>query len=203
MTTRLSKKKVKQNRYTTLFIWFGFSICIFRWRFGHGRRGRDSRFRRGKRHLSAKSAVRFAPNVKATIIHACIRRRAKRRVHAKAVDFSNCVMPPFFFWPLNIRTACIIPLRAVCQMVFFCLFSWFLCYISGLVFVFRIKMKVFACFVVLAAVCAAAQAQFANGRILEPPVPSLCAQRVIHERRPDGKSLFLNLIFIDLTKRPN
>lgn len=109
----------------------------------------------------------------------------------------------FFFWPLNIRTACIIPLRAVCQMVFFCLFSWFLCYISGLVFVFRIKMKVFACFVVLAAVCAAAQAQFANGRILEPPVPSLCAQRVIHERRPDGKSLFLNLIFIDLTKRPN
>lgn len=29
-------------------------------------------------------------------------------------------------------------------------------------------------------------AQFPGGRILEPPVPSLCAQRVIHERTPDG-----------------
>ncbi|XP_017769829.1 PREDICTED: uncharacterized protein LOC108557704 [Nicrophorus vespilloides] len=30
-------------------------------------------------------------------------------------------------------------------------------------------------------------AQFPSGRVLEPPVPSLCAQRVIHERTPDGK----------------
>ncbi|XP_018319615.1 uncharacterized protein LOC108733071 [Agrilus planipennis] len=30
-------------------------------------------------------------------------------------------------------------------------------------------------------------AQFKNGRILEPPVPRLCAQRTIHERFTDGK----------------
>ena len=29
--------------------------------------------------------------------------------------------------------------------------------------------------------------QFPNGRILEPPLPQQCAQRVIHERAPDGK----------------
>lgn len=29
--------------------------------------------------------------------------------------------------------------------------------------------------------------QFQNGRILEPPVPALCAERTIHERAPDGK----------------
>lgn len=34
-------------------------------------------------------------------------------------------------------------------------------------------------------------AQFPNGRILEPPVPSLCAQRVIHERAPDNKGYVL------------
>ncbi|XP_077293837.1 uncharacterized protein LOC143916568 [Arctopsyche grandis] len=53
-------------------------------------------------------------------------------------------------------------------------------------------MKVLAGLVVLAVVCATAQAQFANGRILEPPVPELCAQRVIHERRPDGKGYFFS-----------
>ncbi|KAH0818775.1 hypothetical protein GEV33_004016 [Tenebrio molitor] len=31
-----------------------------------------------------------------------------------------------------------------------------------------------------------ALAQFPNGRILEPPVPALCAQRIVHERTPDG-----------------
>lgn len=35
-------------------------------------------------------------------------------------------------------------------------------------------------------------AQFPNGRILEPPVPSLCAQRVIHERSPDGKGYWFS-----------
>ncbi|KAH0821510.1 hypothetical protein GEV33_001281 [Tenebrio molitor] len=30
-----------------------------------------------------------------------------------------------------------------------------------------------------------ALAQFPNGRILEPPVPALCAQRIVHERTPD------------------
>lgn len=42
-------------------------------------------------------------------------------------------------------------------------------------------------------------AQFPNGRILEPPVPALCANRVIHERAPDGKGystrFFPNFIF--------
>lgn len=33
----------------------------------------------------------------------------------------------------------------------------------------------------------AAFGQFQNGRILEPPVPANCAERVIHERAPDGK----------------
>lgn len=32
-----------------------------------------------------------------------------------------------------------------------------------------------------------ASAQFQNGRILEPPIPALCAQRIVHERTPDGK----------------
>ena len=35
-------------------------------------------------------------------------------------------------------------------------------------------------------------AQFPNGRILEPPVPALCAQRVIHERSPDGKGYWFS-----------
>lgn len=30
-------------------------------------------------------------------------------------------------------------------------------------------------------------AQFSNGRVLDPPNPQLCAQRVIHEKTPDGK----------------
>lgn len=37
-------------------------------------------------------------------------------------------------------------------------------------------------------------AQFPNGRILEPPVPTLCANRVIHERAPDGKGYKFNEI---------
>lgn len=44
-----------------------------------------------------------------------------------------------------------------------------------------------ASLVLLAAIIGLASAQFKNGRILEPPVPALCAQRVIHERTPDGK----------------
>lgn len=31
-------------------------------------------------------------------------------------------------------------------------------------------------------------------RVLEPPVPALCAQRVIHERAPDGKSLTMHIL---------
>ncbi|CAH1958885.1 unnamed protein product [Acanthoscelides obtectus] len=45
---------------------------------------------------------------------------------------------------------------------------------------------------VIAALCAVSKAQFPNGRILEPPVPALCAQRVIHERTPDGKGYFFS-----------
>ncbi|CAH1368087.1 unnamed protein product [Tenebrio molitor] len=37
-----------------------------------------------------------------------------------------------------------------------------------------------------------ALAQFPNGRILEPPVPALCAQRIVHERTPDGKGYFFS-----------
>lgn len=37
-------------------------------------------------------------------------------------------------------------------------------------------------------------AQFPNGRILEPPVPALCANRVIHERAPDGKGYIIFLL---------
>ena len=36
-------------------------------------------------------------------------------------------------------------------------------------------------------VLAVAHAQFPNGRILEPPVPGQCAQRIIHERFADSK----------------
>lgn len=31
-------------------------------------------------------------------------------------------------------------------------------------------------------------------RVLEPPVPALCAQRLVHERAPDGKSPFFCLL---------
>ncbi|VEN34152.1 unnamed protein product [Callosobruchus maculatus] len=46
--------------------------------------------------------------------------------------------------------------------------------------------------IIIAALCAVCKAQFPNGRILEPPVPALCAQRVIHERTPDGKGYFFS-----------
>lgn len=42
-------------------------------------------------------------------------------------------------------------------------------------------------------------AQFPNGRVLEPPNPALCAQRVIHERAPDNKGYvkyLMNLIYL-------
>uniref|UniRef100_A0A1A9V8I6 C-type lectin domain-containing protein n=1 Tax=Glossina austeni TaxID=7395 RepID=A0A1A9V8I6_GLOAU len=35
-------------------------------------------------------------------------------------------------------------------------------------------------------------AQFNNGRVLDPPNPQLCAQRIIHERTPDGKGYFFS-----------
>ncbi|XP_045472260.1 uncharacterized protein LOC123679000 [Harmonia axyridis] len=38
----------------------------------------------------------------------------------------------------------------------------------------------------------AAFAQFPNGRSLHLPNPQLCAQRVIHERTPDGKGYFFS-----------
>lgn len=40
--------------------------------------------------------------------------------------------------------------------------------------------------VCLFAVFSLSSAQFQNGR-LEPPNPQLCAQRIIHEKTPDGK----------------
>ncbi|KAB0802250.1 hypothetical protein PPYR_04436 [Photinus pyralis] len=51
-------------------------------------------------------------------------------------------------------------------------------------------MKVIA--IALVAIICAVSAQFPNGRILEGPVPSLCAQRNIHERTPDGKGYFMS-----------
>lgn len=48
-------------------------------------------------------------------------------------------------------------------------------------------MKAFIALACLSSVLSLALAQFPNGRILEPPVPSLCAQRIIHERAPDQK----------------
>lgn len=53
-------------------------------------------------------------------------------------------------------------------------------------------MRSFVSVACLAAVLCLSSAQFPNGRILEPPVPSLCAQRVIHERAPDGKGYFFS-----------
>lgn len=44
--------------------------------------------------------------------------------------------------------------------------------------------------IIFVAVLGSVWAQFPGGRILEGPVPSLCAQRVIHERTPDGKYFF-------------
>lgn len=46
--------------------------------------------------------------------------------------------------------------------------------------------------IVLASVVGLSLAQFPNGRILEPPSPALCAQRVIHERSPDGKGYWFS-----------
>lgn len=48
-------------------------------------------------------------------------------------------------------------------------------------------MKSFLAFVCFSSIISLSLAQFPNGRILEPPVPALCAQRIIHERAPDGK----------------
>lgn len=48
-------------------------------------------------------------------------------------------------------------------------------------------MKSIVGIVCMCSVLSIATAQFPNGRILEPPVPQLCQQRVIHERAPDGK----------------
>ncbi|XP_037943102.1 uncharacterized protein LOC119675955 [Teleopsis dalmanni] len=50
---------------------------------------------------------------------------------------------------------------------------------------------------VLASVClfsvlSAGLAQFSNGRVLDPPNPQLCAQRIIHEKTPDGKGYFFS-----------
>lgn len=49
------------------------------------------------------------------------------------------------------------------------------------------KMKRAVAVICFSSVMCLAFAQFPNGRILEPPVPALCAERTIHERAPDGK----------------
>lgn len=48
-------------------------------------------------------------------------------------------------------------------------------------------MKSFIATIVLFGFVGVALCQFPNGRVLEPPTPAACAQRVIHERAPDGK----------------
>lgn len=39
----------------------------------------------------------------------------------------------------------------------------------------------------LISIVSLSSAQFSNGRVLDPPNPQLCAQRIIHEKTPDGK----------------
>lgn len=48
-------------------------------------------------------------------------------------------------------------------------------------------MKTVLAIVCFSSVLGMGLAQFAGGRILEPPVPELCANRVVHERAPDNK----------------
>lgn len=49
-------------------------------------------------------------------------------------------------------------------------------------------------FVLIVAMFGIVLAQFPpNPRILEPPVPAMCSQRVIHERAPDGKKFYLTV----------
>lgn len=49
--------------------------------------------------------------------------------------------------------------------------------------------------VLIVAMFGAVFGQFTSNsqRVLEPPVPALCAQRIIHERAPDGKIHFFIL----------
>lgn len=47
---------------------------------------------------------------------------------------------------------------------------------------------------VFAALVGLSMAQFPNGRVLEAPNPQLCANRIIHERAPDGKGWVLDMI---------
>lgn len=56
------------------------------------------------------------------------------------------------------------------------------------------NMKQFS--ILLVALMAVANAQFPNGRILEPPVPSQCVQRTIHERYADSKSSLFCFIYV-------
>ncbi|KAF5270465.1 hypothetical protein FQA39_LY08343 [Lamprigera yunnana] len=49
-----------------------------------------------------------------------------------------------------------------------------------------------AILVVLALIFYMVSAQFLNGRTLEPPVASLCAQRTIHERSPNSRGYFFS-----------
>ncbi|XP_055677045.1 uncharacterized protein LOC129786212 [Lutzomyia longipalpis] len=53
-------------------------------------------------------------------------------------------------------------------------------------------MQKFVALYLLAAFVGSSVAQFKNGRILEPPVPDRCAQRIIHERAPDGKGYYFS-----------
>lgn len=53
-------------------------------------------------------------------------------------------------------------------------------------------MKTFLAIVCFSSVLSISLAQFPNGRILEPPVPALCANRIIHERAPDQKGYVIS-----------
>lgn len=44
----------------------------------------------------------------------------------------------------------------------------------------------------LISIVSLSSAQFSNGRVLDPPNPQLCAQRIIHEKTPDGKGYFFS-----------
>lgn len=50
-------------------------------------------------------------------------------------------------------------------------------------------MKVYVAVLVLSSIQSIV-AQFPNGRKLEPPIPELCAQRIIHETSPFGQNYF-------------
>lgn len=83
-----------------------------------------------------------------------------------------------------------------CENSFFC----FCCFQSLFQRIKRGKMQKVLAIVCFSSVLGLSMAQFPNGRILEPPVPALCANRVIHERAPDGKGYSTRFFYPTFSK---